>query len=659
MFLPIRTSFIFLFLFLSGLQAIAEVRLPKIFGADMVLQRRKPIPVWGWADAGEKITIQLSSNGKTLQDQTIKAGKDGKWMLRLNALEAGGPYELTVKGKKNTIALNNVLVGEVWICSGQSNMEWPVRLTNNAEEEIKNANYPQIRHFAVPKDMSFSPKDDLTGGSWKVTTPENVPNFTAVGYYFARELYSKLNVPIGLINTSWGGTHVETWISKEGMNGFDEFKELVKVMPASLEDYNTLKIKELNELIEQKHGGFATGQEAEKWSAANWDDSQWPVMEQPKAFDRELLPRFDGTIWFRKKFSLPANAENQPSILSLGQIYDTDITYVNGVKIGSSNQKGKNRQYVVPAGVLKAGENSIAVRLENKNGDGGIRGKAEQIYLTNNEVEIALAGPWKYHIEKSENTSKLASPNDAGTLLYNAMIAPLIPYGIQGAIWYQGESNAGRAYQYRKSFPLMISDWRNRWGENFPFYFVQLASFNAGNGDSEKGSTWAELREAQTLTLSTLPNTGMAVTADIGDAKDIHPRNKQDVGKRLALNALKNTYGQDVVFSGPVFQSMETSGNKVTLNFQHTDGGLHSVGKYGYLTGFEVAGADQKFHWAKADIQGNKVVLWSDSVPAPVAVRYGWSDDNIEANLFNGANLPAVPFRTDNWKLITEQSKFK
>lgn len=654
-----RKPFFLIFLLLLGIQSMADVKLPKIFSSNMVLQRQKPVPVWGWADAGEKVVVQLSAAGKIAQTKTIKAGKDGKWIIRLDALEAGGPYELSVKGKKNTLTYSDVLIGEVWVCSGQSNMEWPVHLTDNAEEEIKNANYPNIRHFAVPKDMSFSPKDDILGGEWKVTTPENVPGFTAVGYYFARELYGKLGIPIGLIHTSWGGTNVETWISKEGMASFDEFAEPVAALPPSIDAYNTNRKQYLDNLITEKHGGFPVGGEVANWPTIGFDDSKWAAMDLPKAFDREVLPDFDGTIWFRKQFPLPQQAAGQSLILSLGQVFDADEVYLNGVKIGASTQKGKNRQYVVPASAVKAGDNVIAIKLTNKGEGAGIRGKSEQLFIGKDDFEVSLAGPWKYHVESSTNTSSYLGPNNAGTLLYNSMIAPLVPYAIEGAIWYQGESNAGRAYQYRKSFPLMISDWRKKWGEEFPFYFVQLASFDAGKGNSERGSSWAELREAQTLTLTALPKTGMAVTNDIGHPTDIHPRNKQDVGKRLALSALKNTYGQNVVYSGPVYQSMQASGNKVTLNFQHTDGGLHSVGKYGYLTGFEVAGDDQKFYPARGEIQGEKVVIWSDKVTKPVAVRYGWADDNAEANLFNSANLPAVPFRTDTWKGITENGKFR
>jgi sialate O-acetylesterase len=346
--------------------------------------------------------------------------------------------------------------------------------------------------------------------------------------------------------------------------------------------------------------------------------------------------------------------------LSLGTIDDVDATYVNGIKVGGTASKtATGRIYILEPSQLHAGKNSIAVRIEDFGGRGGFTGKPEDVKISRGAYEQSLAGIWKYRIESYTNNNQFAGPNDAGTLLYNSMIAPLIPYAMQGAIWYQGESNAGRAYQYRKSFPLMISDWRNRWKEEFPFLFVQLASFNANNGDSKKGSSWAELREAQALTLQALPRTGMAVIHDIGNPKNIHPTNKQDVGKRLSLQALKIAYGQNMLSQGPQFQSMQKEGNKAILTFTDTGTGLIASGKYGYLQGFEIAGADKVFHWAIAEIQNGKVVVWSDEVANPVAVHYGWADDNMEANLFNKEGLPAAPFRTDTWKGITEEVRFK
>ncbi len=642
---------------LCQFSAFAEISLPRIFDHHMVLQRHKPVPVWGWAEAGEKVSVELVIPGQKSQIKTIKADKSGAWKVTLDALEAGGPYSLVVKGKKNTLTFEDVLVGEVWICSGQSNMGWSVNASDRAEQEKAEANYPLIRHFAVPLKMSLKEEKDLSNGDWKLTTPETVGAFTAVGYFFGRELFRELNVPIGLINTSWGGTQVESWISKDGMNGFEEFKEVVNQLPASMDELNERRAKALTDLIISQQGKFPTTNEQAEFPSVNYNDADWKSMALPAFFDTYVLPALDGVVWFRKEVDIPANVIGKPVVLGLGSIDDNDMTYVNGVKVGQTEGQGA-RYYTVPANVLKAGKNIIAVRVEDLNGRGGFGGRTDQMVMIQETFQLPLGGDWKYRVAASVDNKQYAGPNHAGTLLYNSMIAPLVPYAVQGAIWYQGESNASRAYQYRKSFPLMINDWRNKWGAEFPFLFVQLASFDAAGGNSEKGSTWAELREAQTLTLQ-LPQTGMAVIHDIGESKDIHPRNKQDVGKRLALNALKMNYGKEVVASGPVYTAMKKTGNAIELDFDHVGSGLMAKDKYGYLKGFEVAGADKKFHWAKAEISGNKIVVWSDDVADPVAVHYGWADDNIEANLFNKEGLPAVPFRTDDWRGITEGNRFK
>jgi sialate O-acetylesterase len=626
----------------------------------MILQQKKPAPVWGWSDAGEKVTLLLSSAGKTLQTKTIKTGKEGKWVLNLDPVDAGGPYQITVSGKKNSIVFDDVLFGEVWICSGQSNMEMLVNRSNNAAEEKSNANFPQIRHFKVPHDRSLVPKDDITGGEWQLTTPETVGDFSAVAYFFARDLYEKLHVPIGLVNSSWGGTQVESWISLDAMKSFDEFKDHVANMPTSLEAFNMMRKKQLDDKIISEQGSFPDAATLKTWPSFSLDDAAWKSMEMPNYFDLKFLPGLDGAVWFRKEIDLPVQWAGQSMILMLGPIDDIDVTYVNGVKIGESLKKvPQARNYIIPANILKAGKNVITVRIEDLGAIGGFSGKPEQMKLTSADYEMPLAGSWKYRVESSLDNKQLSGANVTSTILYNAMIAPLIPYAMRGTIWYQGESNASRAYQYRKSFPLMINDWRKRWGEDFPFLFVQLASWSASNGTSEKGSTWAELREAQTMTLSTVPNTGMAVINDIGESADIHPKNKQDVGHRLALSALKQVYGQDIVYSGPAYESMKVNGNKITLSFNHTGSGLKSSDKYGYVKGFEIAGADQKFYWAQARIEGSKLVVWSDQVTNPVAVHYGWADDNIEANLYNKEGIPALPFRTDTWKGITEDVRFK
>ena len=624
----------------------------------MVLQRNQAIPIWGWAEPGEKITVRFHA-----QEKNIRTGRDGRWMVRLDAETAGGPYIMTIAGT-GQVTFSNVLVGEVWICSGQSNMEMPIAgwgRINHYQQEIQEANYPLLRQFKVPNTVSEVPRDDVRGGAWKVCSPETAGDFTATGYFFARELYRQLQVPIGLINTSWGGTMVETWISRETLAGNDEFRDVVASM--STQDPEAAakqRTADLLKTITALQGSGGNNEKTDSWKDMTFDDSHWPHMKLPGLWEQQGmgLEELDGVVWFRKTFIVKDEDAGLPAVLELGKIDDSDDSYVNGTLVGGlKNQYNEPRAYHVPAGVLKAGRNVIAVRVEDTGGGGGIYGDAGDMKLNIGGKTISLAGDWSFRVALALTTSS-SGPNSAPTLLYNGMIAPLIPYAIRGAIWYQGEANTGRAYQYRKAFPLMISDWRKHWNEgNFPFYFVQLASFDASNGNSEHGSEWAELREAQTMTLS-LPNTGMAVTTDIGDAHDIHPKNKQDVGRRLAAVALHNCYGQPVEYSGPVFQSMKVQGNKVMVRFTHTGSGLLAKDRYGYLRGFELAGEDHRFRYAKAYIEGDGIVVYQDSISNPVALRYGWADDAGDANLYNREGFPAGPFRTDNWKGLTEGVKY-
>lgn len=649
-----RRTLLPLFLLLA-FSSFANVTLPKIFGDNMVLQREKPIPVWGWAAPGETVTIQLNK-----QIVTTNADKNGRWMLKLLPEKAGGPYTFIAKGK-NTVTYKNVLIGEVWICSGQSNMEMPIAgwgKINNYEQEIAAADYPQIRHIKIPNTISSSPKDDIESGEWKIANPQNAGDFTATGYFFARELYKQLKVPIGLINTSWGGTMVETWTSREAFQQSPEFKNMIAGMPSvNLDSVARMRTAAMLKKIEEAQGPLVTKEEAAGWSEANANTSDWPQMNLPGLWEANGLAGLDGVVWFRKLFIVRTEDAGKEAKLELSMIDDNDITWVNGVKVGSTDAYNVKRKYTVPAGVLKEGVNTIAIRVEDNGGGGGVYGEASDLKISFGNLQQSLSGPWIYRVESVLKNNGIG-PNDYPTLLFNAMINPLIPYAMRGAIWYQGETNAGRAYQYRKGFPLMINDWRKRWGSNFPFYFVQLATFNADNGNSKKGSTWAELREAQSQTLS-LPNTGMAVTTDIGDPTNIHPKNKQDVGKRLAAIALHNVYGKNIISSGPVYQNMKVSGNKIIVTFTNTGSGLVVKGNDEKLSGFEVAGEDKIFYTATATIIGNTVVVSSASVTRPVAVRFGWADDAGADNLSNKEGFPASPFRTDSWKGITENVKFE
>ena len=646
--------FLLVFTFISYGQVFANVTLPKIFGDNMVLQRNKPIPIWGWADAGEKITIRFDH-----QTKTFTADKNGNWKINLDKEQAGGPFKLVITAN-NTVTFKNVLVGEVWICSGQSNMEMPIEgwgKVNNYEQEIATANYPAIRHIKIPNTVNTKPQRDISQGDWKVCSPATAGDFTAAGYFFARELYNQMKIPIGLINSSWGGTHVETWTSRDAFEHSDEFKNMIAHMPLlDLDSLAKVRKEAFIKKIDSLQGSLPAVKEAESWKLPGLDDSKWPQMQLPSLWEQKQLVDLDGVVWFRKAVELSADDAGKEATLELAMIDDSDVTYVNGTRIGGINSYNTRRKYQLSAGILKAGKNVIAVRVEDYGGGGGIYGDSSAMKLTLASDVVTLAGNWTFRVEESYGGGNSVGPNSYPTLLFNAMINPLIPYAFEGVIWYQGEANADRAYQYRKAFPLMITDWRKHWGSgDFPFYFVQLASYEASNGNSAKGSSWAELREAQTMTLS-LPNTGMAVTTDIGNSADIHPKNKQDVGKRLAAIALRNVYKKDIVCSGPMYQSMKVEGTSIVINFTNTGSGL--MVKNGPLKGFEIAGLGGQFFPAVANIEGDHVLVHSEQINHPVAVRFGWMDDAGEDNLFNKEGFPASPFRTDKWKGVTEGVKF-
>ncbi len=621
----------------------ATIRLPHVFSDNMVLQRDKPIKLWGWADKGETIEVSFIN-----QKKKVKADKSGNWTLFLDQVPFGGPYTIEIKGKKNTISLQNILIGDVWLCSGQSNMEMPVQgwsSVYNYEEEIKNAEYPQIRAFNVAKSMNAEPESDFNG-AWTVCSPQTVANYSAVGYFFARKLNRELNIPIGIINSSWGGTEIESWISA------DAFRKL----PDQFQDkYKNIKITNLDQFVKDNEANKSLYLEAmnndpgavNKWFVPSTDISSWNKMQIPQMWEN-VLGDIDGVVWFRYNLSLPESEDGKAATIQLGTIDDDDIVWINGVKIGETKGYAVNRLYDIPSGILKAGQNAIVVKVSDHSGGGGIYGNPDNLYLKTANEKYSLSGEWFYKtaVTNVEFNFVNISPNMHYALLYNAMINPIIQFSIKGVIWYQGESNASQAYNYRTLFPTMINDWRSKWGYEFPFYWVQLANYMSKDKVPQE-SEWASLREAQALTLS-LPQTGQAITTDIGDANDIHPRNKQDVGLRLALIALDKTYGMNnIVSSGPTFKSMNIVGNKVTIEYDNVAQGLVVNNKYGYIEGFAVAGADQKFVWAQAFLDGNKVIVSSEQVLNPVAVRYSWSN-NPDVNLFNSNGLPAAPFRTDN-----------
>ncbi len=648
-----------LFLFILSLCsffAVANVRMPKLFSDGMVLQRNKPIAIYGWATAGEKVTVLLKK-----QKIIATTDRDGRWKVILNAEPAGGPYQLTIKAK-NILTINDVLIGEVWLCSGQSNMEFSVRGSENADREIREAGYKQIRHFKVPNTIAKQPQDDLTGGSWQEAVPNHVGDFTAVGYFYARELYKKLHVPIGIINASWGGTDIETWISRPALEHSEIFKAMAQSLPLAADLDLIIKERnhQLKNAIERLQGALPKDSAAAAgWRSATFDDSKWAEIPVP-TFWEQSVENFDGIAWLRTTCHVSRKNAGKLAELHLGMIDDADITYLNGVKVGSMKD-GYNTQriYPVAAGLLKEGVNTIAVRVEDAGGGGGIIGKPDDVKLLVGDDTVRLSGRWKFQIESLwQGSNNAADPNLFPSLLYNGMINPVTTYAFKGVIWYQGENNAQRASQYRTALPLLITDWRkhSRQGD-FPFYIVQISSWKASGGDSRTGSQWAELREAQTMALR-LPNTGLAVTIDVGDTNDIHPKNKLTVGKRLAAIAFNQSYSLGNAFKGPSFKNMQLKDGKVILNFHDADSGFWVKDKYAYIKGFEIAGPDQEFFYAKAVIDGDNIVLSNTNVSNPIAARYAWADDAGEANLYNQDGFPMVPFRTDNWKAITQNVKY-
>lgn len=644
-----KTLFLCVLLFLCNMHIMkAEVKLPHIFSDNMVIQRDKAIKIWGWAD--KKENVELSFNGQKLK---TKADANGKWNIMLKSMAYGGPYDLTVKGKKNTIVLGNILIGDVWLASGQSNMEFKVKNANNATSEIAESNYPQIRSFNVVKTIQMTPQSDLDG-QWTVCSPSTVGDYSAVAYFFARKLYQETKIPIGIIHSSWGGTDIETWTSPEAFAALptlfnERYADNVKV--DNPEAFMKENEKKKNDFLRTLKNDPALKQE---WFKPSTNITDWSSFKSPGLWSGNLA-QIDGILWQRIDVVLPDDVAGKSGRIELGAIDDNDITWINGIKVGETVGYNVSRSYDVPANVLKAGKNTIVVRVEDTGGGGGLTSTDENVFISVDGKKYSLSGNWRYKISVSNELSGYVnfSPNYSPSLLYNGMINPIIPYIIKGAIWYQGENNALAAYNYRTLFPNLVKDWRTKWGYEFPFYWVQLANFMKMDKEPVE-SNWAELREAQTMTL-VLPKTGQAVTIDIGDADDIHPRNKQDVGLRLALNALHNDYGAaNLVYSSPTYKSVEFRDGRAVVSFNNIGSGLKVHNNYGYVQGFSIAGADKKFVWAKAYIDGDKVVVSSDRVPSPVAVRYDWAN-NPDGNLFNEEGLPVCPFRSDSWKGITER----
>ena len=639
-----KTVKIFPVLFCAFATAGISAELNPLFQNNAVLQSGVRVPVWGTARDGEKITV-------TFADQKVTTvASNSVWKIWLEPMKPDAkPQTLNVHG--DTICeATNVLVGEVWVASGQSNMERQLGLRagqkpiTDWEHEAAAANYPEIRQFHVPQTKSFTPQTTVKG-NWSVCSPETVTNFTAVGYFFARDLFGARHVPIGIIHSSWGGTPAEAWTSETALQKLPDFAEPLAELKKLAADPGLAQREtqaKQEAWYEQVDPGSKPGT---AWSAADLNAGDWKTMTLPTFWESAGYPDFDGVFWFRRAFALPENWDGVDAELHLGAVDDIDTTWVNGAQVGTMMDWNLPRVYRVPGSLLKRGANVIAVRVLDTGGNGGMWGGGDAMRLLFNAGgklnSVLLAGSWLCKQSVSLNAvgwppSDFSQSPNAPTVLYNAMIAPLLPYAIRGVIWYQGESNVGRERQYRSLFPAMIADWRCVWGEgDFPFLFVQIAPYS--------GMT-PEIREAQLLTWQRTKNTALAMTADCGDSNDIHPAHKQPVGARLALAARALAYGEKIEYSGPVFDSMKIAGADVVLHFTHLGGGL--VAKESELNGFTIAGADKVFHPAQAKIVGETVVVNSPAAPQPVAVRYGWANVPV-GNLSNRVGLPASPFRTD------------
>jgi sialate O-acetylesterase len=618
--------------------------LHPLFADHAVLQRDTKVPVWGWTAPGGKVVVSFAG-----QNKQATADGHGKWTATLDPMPASSEGRTLEVKSGQAVIINDVLVGDVWICSGQSNMEMGIKLCEE-DEEITGADFPNIRLLTVPRRIAFTPQATMDG-RWLPCSPQHIiqgawGGFSAAAYFFGKELHRELGIPIGLIHASWGGTPCEAWISSGALASQSLCqKELARVShvaslpgPHKLDDY-------MDQWYRENDPGSRSG-----WCKPETDASTWKTATMPAAWKDSGLPgAYEGIVWLRRSFDIPATWHGKELILGLGTIADLDTTWINGQIVGRCDSYEQTRSYSVPAAVLRPGRNEIAIRVMNAGG-GGLSGKPEELKiqpLDHKEAPVSLAGTWqlKASATRRQTGAPLAGNPGTPSVLYNGMIAPLLPYAAQGAIWYQGEANTADPTGYRTSLPTLIRDWRTRFNsEHFAFHIVSLANYQPQAADQD----WPALREAQAMTAKQVPHCGHVVTIDIGDAKDIHPKNKREVGRRLALSALANTHRRDIAWSGPWYRSMESTDQGIRLAFDHTHGALMAKG--GQATGFTIAGEDRKFVTATAIIDGDTVLVSSPMVEKPIAVRYAWSA-NPACDLHNKAKLPAVPFRTDDWQL--------
>lgn len=621
----------------------AQIKLPAIIRDSMILQRDAKVNIWGWSSPHEKIAIKLNN-----QQLTTTADEKGNWKTQLPPTKAGGPFTMVLTGK-NTLTLKNILFGDVWFCSGQSNMVHQMNIHDvRYAKDIAEANYPEIRQFWVPTLTNLqSPQKDLPSGYWQSAVGENVRPFSAVAYFFARKIYEKLHIPIGIINASVGGTPIEAWISEAGL------KDIASINSVIQKNKDTAYINSFNRMGEN----FRPKQLSDlgligdkKWFDTSYQAKNWRNINIPGYWEDQGIKDLNGVVWYRKEIDVPVSMTGKPAKVFLGRIVDADELYINGKLMGHTTYLYPQRRYVITSTILNPGKNLFVIRVSNTAGKGGfVPGKPYCLFVGNDTID--LKGTWQYKVgdvfvpSKTSTGFRGISFQNQPTALYNAMVAPVINYSIKGFCWYQGESNAGRPEEYAQLMPAIILDWRNKWQQGeLPFLYVQLPGFMDYNYLPSE-SSWAVLRESQLKALS-VPNTAMAVAIDLGEWNDIHPDHKKEVGDRLALGAMKLAYHQNIVYSGPLFQSAAIDENKITIRFTCTGMGLITNDEEA-PGDFAIAGADKKFVWAKAKIEDDKVVVWNDAVTHPLYVRYAWADNPVHANLYNKEGLPASPFRTD------------
>jgi sialate O-acetylesterase len=630
-----------------------------IFGDNMVLQRGKPDTIWGWSEPGDTVHVQIGTHSAS-----GVAGADRRWQVKIAPPAAGGPYTVKITGRR-TVEFHNVMVGDVWLCGGQSNMEFPLMGALTGAADAKAANYPNIRYFTVFGHPAYQPVNVITG-SWKVVSPETAGRLSAVAFYFARRVQQQIHVPIGLVVDAVGGTPAEAWTSAAALRPLKDYDAPL----AALQKISAEGGPEYGNWVMPWYDEYDVGLK-QQWYAPEYDDSDWKQVTIPGAFADLGVPVTPAVAWFRREITLPDPLPSGRALIFLGIIQRMDTVYINGHDVGGSAWVENPRVYFLRPGVLKPGKNLIAIRVFKTEPHGGFLSPPDVLRLMvgaqisfppdtrtppTAKLTIPLAGQWKGKISvdaRPPHPLPISYENwpVMPTVLYKGMLKPIAPLSITGALWYQAEQNSPRGYEYRKLLPAMIADWRNLFGQgNFPFYIVSLPAFQK-RSPVPTDDGWADIRESLALTAEKVPNSCLAVTIDTGDPDSIHARDKEPVGNRLALCALAKHYHKHVAYSGPTLESVQHVPGAIRLRFDHANGGL--IAKGGKLEGFSIAGDDRKFYWADARIKGNTVLVSSPSVPHPVAVRYDWQS-NPAATLFNGAGLPADPFRTDVWPLVTQ-----